>query len=290
MSLNNYIQKIKQYPLLPRKEEVNLARRAERGNEKALESLITSNLRLVVYYASKLYHSNSRIHYQDLISAGNEALIKAAKTYDWKKRVKFCTYAGNGIKWAMLKEIKNKTKGEICNLPSKIQKAIFKLQNGLGRMPTYEEIAEEVKEDVNYIYIALEMSKKPLSLEEAETFLESNTNYEDDEYLAQCKEPIHDYLDQYTNQILNAFDDLQLSPQKILRRKKMSEQINLALSKLNIKRKEIIMRNFGLGEYESQSLEDISKVLGVTRERVRALREKACSDLRKELYPLIRNF
>ncbi len=162
MKFHDYIKKIRQYSLLSRREEINLARRAERGNEKALESLITSNLRLVVYYANRLYHPNSDIYYQDLISAGNEALIKAARTYDWKRRVKFGTYAGIGIKWAMLNEIKRADTKEGKPLTNQIKKALFKLQKDLGRTPTSEEIAQEIKKDVCYVWLALEASKKTI--------------------------------------------------------------------------------------------------------------------------------
>ncbi len=124
-----------------------------------------------------------------------------------------------------------------------------------------------------------------MSLEEIEEFLENAANSDADEYLTQCREPIPDYLNQYTNQILGAFDELRPSLQKNFKTKKMSEQVNLALSKLNIKKREVVMRNFGIGEYEIQSLEDISKVLGVTRERVRVIRENALVDLKKNCIP-----
>lgn len=268
MNLKKYFKEIEKYPRLSRKEEVVLARRAERGNEKAREKLICSHLNLVVYISNN-YFNKYELSIGEKICAGNEGLLRAFETYDWRKG-KLVNYAFPYIRNKITKAISESNILGKNYTADKVKKAYFRLVKDFCREPTIEELSKEIKENPLETNLFLESAKKPLSIEEISDVLESEE--------AEIQSNKNLELNKYKPQLLNSF--LTIIPEEILKRKTEGERIHEALDKLPPREKDLIMRNFGMGEYECQSMVDISRIFNISKSRAGQIRDNGLRKLK----------
>ena len=259
-SLDLYLKEISNYPLLNREDEIELAKKIKKGNQKALEKLTRSNLRFVVSVAKK--YQNQGVSLADLINEGNVGLIgDAAHKFDETKGIKFISYAVWWIRQAILQALAEQSR--IVRVPLnragtlyKIGKKSNMLTQELGRKPTVEEIAEGMD-------ISLEEIRKTLSISQSHLSLDAPLTPGEDNRLL-------DYLP----------DNYNRGPAESAFENALSDAIEESLSTLKEREAKILRLYFGLGDQEPMTLEQIGSVLGITRERVRQIKEKAISRLR----------
>ncbi len=258
-SLNQYLREISRYPLLDREEEVRLAQGIRRGEEEALNKLVRSNLRFVVTVSKK--YQNRGVPLSDLINEGNLGLIRAARKFDETKGIKFISYAVWWIRQAILQALAEQ--GRIVRVPlnragiiHRIVKRKAKLVQELGREPTVGEIAEGMELSHEEVERTLAISRTHLSL---------------DAPVAPGEESrLLDYLP----------DRMSPGPDEEMIEKALTDALDKALSTLRSREAAILRQYFGLGDAAPMSLEEIGAGLGVTRERVRQIKEQALQRLR----------
>ncbi len=258
-SLALYLKEISDEPLLKAEEEAELARRIRKGDEKALEKLVKANLRFVVSVARQ--YRNRGLSLADLISEGNAGLVRAAKTFDEKKGCKFISYAIWWIRQRILQAIAEQSR--IVRLPlnragtlSRIGKTSGELGHQLGREPTPGEIAEHLDISEKEVNDTLKVSIPHLSID-------APTSDEDDSSL---REVIP--------------DTEAPSPDEEVIERSMQEDVAEALKTLTPREAKILTLYYGIGREEALTLEEIGRILGLTRERVRQIKEKAIKRLR----------
>jgi RNA polymerase primary sigma factor len=257
--LRLYFQEIDRYPLLKREEEGALCRRIKQGDTEALEILTRSNLRFVVSVALK--YQNLGLSLSDLIAEGNVGLMRAAHKFDEKRKVRFISYAVWWIRQAILQAISEQSR--VFRVPlnksgslQKIGKATSILTQTLGREPTEEEIANHIDMDRKEMNQLLKLTRVPISLDQSRGFDSDDSN-------------IRDYIP----------DENQRAPDEIAFEKMRTELINHVISMLNEREATILKLYYGLGDREPMTLEEIGAILGVTRERVRQIKERAIEKL-----------
>ena len=258
-SLDQYLRDISAYPLIDRDEEVRLAQRIRTGDGDALDKLVRSNLRFVVSVAKK--YQNQGVALADLINEGNLGLIRAAHKFDETKGIKFISYAVWWIRQAILQALAEQSR--IVRVPlnragtlHRIGKRANALLQELGREPTHEEIAEEMDISEEEVAKTISISQTHLSLDAPLTPGEDNK--------------LLDYLP----------DNLNPTPDEQTFEKALTEAIEESLSSLKEREAKILRLYFGLDGGEPMTLEQIGSLLGITRERVRQIKEKALSRLR----------
>lgn len=258
-SLDQYLREISQYPLISREEEVELARRIKQGCQESLDKLVRSNLRFVVSVAKK--YQNQGVSLADLINEGNLGLIRAAHKFDETKGIKFISYAVWWIRQAILQALAEQSR--IVRVPlnragtlHRIGKRSSELQQELGREPTVEEIAEGLD-------IPEEEVAKTLSISQSHLSLDAPLSPGED------------------NKLLDYLPDTQRpGPDDETFERALSESIKEVLSTLKEREAKILRLYFGLDGQEPMTLEEIGSMLGITRERVRQIKEKALNRLR----------
>lgn len=263
--LRRYLEEISQYPILNRKEEFQLGRRIrEKKDEAAKEKLILSNLRIVVYIAKKF--QNQGMTLSELINAGNEGLIQAVNKFDERKGYRFSTYSVWWIKRSIYEAI-NTQRGIMQKsfLARRIQQVTAKFIREHGREPTIEDLAKTLKNvDQKTISMALTELIPPYSLDET---------YDTDETETPYLETVR--LD------IEASDKLiEPPPEEIFKKKKEKERLEKAMKKLPPREQEVLKRYYGIGDYDEQNMEDISRIMNITRERVRQIRDNALRKLK----------
>jgi RNA polymerase primary sigma factor len=258
-SLDQYLKEISQYPLITREEEVELAKRIKKGDQAALEKLCRSNLRFVVSVAKK--YQNQGVSLADLINEGNLGLIRAAHKFDETKGIKFISYAVWWIRQAILQALAEQSR--IVRVPlnragtlHRIGKKSNSLLQELGREPTVEEIADGMD-------ISLEEVRKTMSISQSHLSLDAPLTPGEDNKLL-------DYLP----------DEYNPSPDDNAFERALGEAIQESLDTLKPREAKILKLYYGLDNQEAMTLEEIGSVLGITRERVRQIKEKALSRLR----------
>jgi len=258
-SLDQYLREISQYQLLTRDQEVDLAQRIRIGDAEALDMLVRSNLRFVVSVAKK--YQNQGVSLADLINEGNLGLIRAAHKFDETKGIKFISYAVWWIRQAILQALAEQSR--IVRVPlnragtlHRIGKRSSALQQELGREPTVEEISEGLDISEEEVAKTLSISQTHLSLDAPLTPGEDNK--------------LLDYLPDTQN----------LGPDDETFERALSESIEGVLSTLKEREAKILRLYFGLEGQEPMTLEEIGALLGITRERVRQIKEKALARLR----------
>lgn len=260
--LKQYLDEISRYELLDKEEEFELARQVRtRNDEDAKEKLICSNLRIVVYIAKRF--QSQGLSLSDLINAGNKGLIHATTKFDERKGYRFNTYSVWWIKRAIYDAI-NIEKGIVPRsyLAKRIQIKTLKFIQQKGREPTVEELAQTMKVDESAVSMALAELIPPYSLDE--TFDNSE----------------NPYIESVRFDIEGADNLISPAPDEIFHKKEQKEKLLTALSKLEPREREILKRNFGLDDYDTHSLEDISRIMNITRERVRQIKENALRKLK----------
>ncbi len=257
-SLDKYLQEIGREDLITVEEEVELAQRIKNGDRVALEKLTRANLRFVVSVAKQ--YQNQGLSLPDLINEGNLGLIKAAEKFDETRGFKFISYAVWWIRQSILQALAEQSR--IVRLPlnqvgslNKINKAFSKFEQENERRPSIEELSEELDIPVEKITDTMKVSGRHISVDAP--FVEGEDN---------------SLLDVMVN------DD---SPKadRVLIYESLSTEIDRALSTLTEREHDIIKKFFGIGMPE-MSLEEIGDEFGLTRERVRQIKEKAIRRLR----------
>lgn len=261
-SLDKYLQEIGREELITVEEEVELAQKIRKGGIEgriALEKLTRANLRFVVSVAKQ--YQNQGLSLPDLINEGNLGLIKAAEKFDETRGFKFISYAVWWIRQSILQALAEQSR--IVRLPlnqvgslNKISKAFSKFEQENERRPSPEELADELEIPVDKISDTLKVSGRHISVDAP--FVEGEDN---------------SLLDVLVN------DDSPMAD-KTLVNESLSKEIDRALSTLSEREKEIIQMFFGIGTQE-MTLEEIGDKFGLTRERVRQIKEKAIRRLRQ---------
>ncbi|UCF40720.1 MAG: sigma-70 family RNA polymerase sigma factor [Gemmatimonadota bacterium] len=258
-SLDQYLREISQYPLISREEEVDLAKRIKQSDEESLDKLVRSNLRFVVSVAKK--YQNQGVSLSDLINEGNLGLIRAAHKFDETKGIKFISYAVWWIRQAILQALAEQSR--IVRVPlnragtlHRIGKRSSALQQELGREPTVEEIAEGMDISEEEVAKTLSISQSHLSLDAPLTPGEDNK--------------LLDYLPDTQN----------AGPDQETFERALSDSIEEVLGTLKEREAKILRLYFGLDGQEPMTLEEIGSMMGITRERVRQIKEKALARLR----------
>ena len=258
-SLDKYLQEIGREQLLPVEEEVELSQRIRKGDRRALDELVRANLRFVVSVAKQ--YQNQGLSLPDLINEGNVGLIKAAEKFDETRGFKFISYAVWWIRQTILQALAEQSR--IVRLPlnqvsavNKITKAMTKFEQEFERKPSADELAELVNELPEKISDSLRASGRHVSVDAP--FIEGEEN---------------SLLDVMVNTDSPMAD-------KGLVSESLSTEIDRALGVLNEREKQIIERSFGINNQPEMTLEEIGETFGLTRERVRQIREKAIRKLR----------
>lgn len=258
-SLDRYLDEIGRYPLLDKEEEARLAKRIRDGDQEAVDTLVRANLRFVVSVARK--YGNQGVPLADLINEGNLGLIRAAHRFDETRGIKFITYAVWWIRQALLQALADQSR--VVRVPINRAGALHKIGRRRaamiqehGREPTAEELATELD-------MSEEEVEKTLALAQSHLSLEAPVAPGEDTRLL-------DYLpDQFSRR-----------PDEETFEKALTETINATLSTLTEREAAILRMYYGLDGDEPKTLEQIGRVMGITRERVRQVKEKALDRLR----------
>ena len=257
-SLDKYLQEIGHEELISVEEEVELAQRIKKGDHKALEKLTKANLRFVVSVAKQ--YQNQGLSLPDLINEGNVGLIKAAEKFDETRGFKFISYAVWWIRQSILQAIAEQSR--IVRLPlnqvgsvNKINRMLNKFEQEHERRPSIDEIADNVDIPQEKIEEAMKVSNRHVSVDAPFADGEDNS-----------------LLDVLPN------NDSPMADKKLVL-ESLREEINRALQTLNERERNIIEAFFGINQPE-MTLEEIGDKYGLTRERVRQIKEKAIRRLR----------
>jgi RNA polymerase primary sigma factor len=260
--LNRYLKEIGQISLLTSEQEVELARKIKRGDAKAREQMINSNLRLVVTIAHD--YANLGLPLLDLISEGNIGLTKAVERFDPTKGAKLSTYAAWWIKQAIKRALANQSKTiripvHLGDKIAKVRRVSLQMSDELGREPTDDELAEELGIASEKVAHLKSIGIRPASLD-APIAGEDSTEFGE-----------------------SVRDDGARSPFELLRDRNLLGEVGGLLDVLDQREKKIISQRFGLGGGKPKTLEDVGKDFGVTRERIRQLQNIALAKLRRAL-------
>lgn len=257
-SLDKYLQEIGKEDLITVEEEVELAQRIRKGDQKALEKLTRANLRFVVSVAKQ--YQNQGLSLPDLINEGNLGLIKAAEKFDETRGFKFISYAVWWIRQSILQALAEQSR--IVRLPlnqvgslNKINKAFSRFEQENERRPSPEELADSLDLPAEKVADTLRVSGRHISVDAP--FVEGEDN---------------SLLDVLVN------DDSPVADRTLIN-ESLSTEVERALSTLTERERDIIRLFFGINTQE-MTLEEIGEKFGLTRERVRQIKEKAIRRLR----------
>ncbi len=254
-----YLKEIGRVDLLSGQDEINLAKRIEEGDEEAKRRLAEANLRLVVSIA-KRYVGRGML-FLDLIQEGNMGLIKAVEKFDYRKGYKFSTYATWWIRQAITRAIADQARTiripvHMVETINKLIRVQRQLLQDLGREPSPEEIGEEMDLPPEKVREILKIAQEPVSLE-------TPIGEEDDSHLG-------DFIE----------DSEATSPAEHAAYEMLKEQLEDVLDTLTDREENVLRLRFGLDDGRTRTLEEVGKVFGVTRERIRQIEAKALRKLR----------
>ncbi|HEY2421581.1 MAG TPA: RNA polymerase sigma factor RpoD [Neobacillus sp.] len=254
-----YLKEIGRVDLLSAEEEIKLANRIEGGDEEAKRRLAEANLRLVVSIA-KRYVGRGML-FLDLIQEGNMGLIKAVEKFDYRKGFKFSTYATWWIRQAITRAIADQARTiripvHMVETINKLIRVQRQLLQDLGREPTPEEIGEDMDLTPDKVREILKIAQEPVSLE-------TPIGEEDDSHLG-------DFIE----------DQDATSPSEHAAYELLKEQLEDVLDTLTDREENVLRLRFGLDDGRTRTLEEVGKVFGVTRERIRQIEAKALRKLR----------
>src|SRR6478752_2821893 len=261
-SIKIYLREIMQTPLLTAQQEIELAARIKKGDQKARAWMIKANLRLVVKIAHD--YSNLGLPLLDLISEGNIGLMRAVERFDPAKGRKLSTYSAWWIKQSIRRALSNQSKTirlpvHLIDKIYKLSRASLQMSEELGREPTDEELAEEIGIPSAKLSQLKRVSIRPASLDA----------------------PISDDDSTAFGEIVG--DEDAQTPFESFRDKNMRDELSELLEVLDDREHKIILMRFGLDDGKPKILEEIGKKFGVTRERIRQLQNIALAKLRRAL-------
>ena len=258
-----YLSEIGFSPLLTAKEEVDLGRKAIKGDEAARNRMVESNLRLVVKIARK--YLNRGLDFADLIEEGNLGLMHAVEKFDPELGFRFSTYATWWIRQTVERAIMNQAR--TIRLPVYILKELNlywstarELAKKLDHEPTPEEVAAKLKKPVEEVRHMMDLGKDTTSLDEI--------IFSDGERTV--AEGVAD--ENNDNPIFSLEDE------------SMAQSINVCLEELDLKQQAVIVRRFGLRGHKKSTLDEVGKQMGLTRERVRQIQIAAMRKLQRILW------
>ena len=261
MALEKYLNDIGKIPLVSIDEEASLARRIRMGDDVALEKLTEANLRFVVSVAKQ--YQNQGLTLSDLINEGNVGLMKAARRFDETKGFKFISYAVWWIRQSILQSIVEHSR--LVRMPlnkmasyNKVNEAYIGFVQEFERDPTNEELGELLDMTAKEVENMLRSSNRHVSVD-------ANIGGEDSDATM---------LDLMTV-------EGEVMPDHVLIDESMREEVQQGLSILNEREKEVISAYYGLNQANAWTLEEIGEAFGLTRERVRQIKERAIRRLRK---------
>ncbi|MDP4182347.1 MAG: RNA polymerase sigma factor RpoD [Bacillota bacterium] len=254
-----YLKEIGKVPLLSADEEIELAKRMERGDSESKRRLAEANLRLVVSIA-KRYVGRGML-FLDLIQEGNLGLIKAVEKFDYRKGYKFSTYATWWIRQAITRAIADQARTiripvHMVETINKLIRVSRQLLQELGREPAPEEIAKEMGMSVDKVREIMKISQEPVSLE-------TPIGEEEDSHLG-------DFIP----------DDDAPAPAEAAAFTLLKEQLIDVLDTLTAREEKVLRLRFGLDDGRARTLEEVGKEFNVTRERIRQIEAKALRKLR----------
>ncbi|HCR35984.1 RNA polymerase sigma factor RpoD [Candidatus Woesebacteria bacterium GWC2_33_12] len=259
--VRQYLREIGRVPLLNAEDEIEYAKRYEKQEKRAKDKLTESNLRLVVSIAKK--YIGRGLSLLDLIQEGNQGLIRAVEKYDWRKGFKFSTYATWWVRQAITRAIADQARTiripvHMVETINKLYRASRRLMQELGREPTPEEIGEQVELDGDRVREIFKIAQETTSLEAPVG--------EDQESL------LGDFIP----------DESQLSPVDQASKQLLKDHLDEVLGTLTEREAKVLKLRFGLEGTKQMTLEEVGRVFGVTRERIRQIEAKA---LRKLKHP-----
>ena len=260
-NLVNYVKEISKYKSLTIEEEQELARQIQNGSKEAKEKLTKANLKLVIMIARKVIHT-SKLPMTDLIQEGNIGLMVAIDKFNWKFGYRFATYASWWIKQAMFKAISEQSHS--VKIPVYIQETLSKYSKIKSEMEkecqkeiSIDEVAKKMKTDSGKINNYLNAYKKTLSLE-------------------------GDYEMQNGSEVklIDIIEDKKSSISKEIESESLKKDIMSLLKNLKEREQKVITMRFGIGGNERQTLEEIGKIYGVTKECIRQTEARALNKLK----------
>lgn len=254
-----YLREIGKEKLLSSAQEVDLAQKIEAGNIEARDKLITANTRLVVSIAKK--HMGRGLEFLDLIQEGNKGLMKAVDKFDWRRGFKFSTYATWWIRQAITRAIADQARTiripvHMIETINKFKKAQRELEQKFERQPTPKEIAKHMKIEEDKAREIMKISLEPTSLEN----------------------PVGEEKDTLLKEFVS--DTQGLRPEEVASYELLKGQIGGVLDTLSPRERKVLELRFGLEDHQPRTLEEVGKVFGVTRERIRQIEAKALRKLR----------
>jgi len=265
-NLKQYFKEIRNFKLLSHQEEIELAKKIEKGDKKAFNEMVNSNLRLVVNIAKKYITPEWKL--SDLIQEGNIGLIKSVQKFDFRKNVRFSTYASWWIKQSITRSISNKRR--TIRLPHrkeeklrKINKTIDELSQALNRIPTIKEIAEKL--GYNEIDV---LNLKTIS--EKISSIDAEVN---DEGL----------------NFINLIDDYKHSPEVEFDKIILAKETDEVLGKLKEKERQVLKLRYAFEKRKKQTLKSIAEDLGISPETVRQIEIKATRKI-KENFSYLKDY
>ncbi|HEY9793780.1 MAG TPA: sigma-70 family RNA polymerase sigma factor [Candidatus Obscuribacterales bacterium] len=262
-SVQLYLRSIGRVKLLSASEEIELARRIGKGDEIAKKLLVQANLRLVVSVAKK--YQGRGLPFLDLIQEGNLGLIRAAEKFDPERGYKFSTYATWWIRQGITRSLADKSRTirvpvHMVETINNLRKVTRKLSQELGRRPTMEELAKAMNVSLTKIKDILAANRVPVSLD---------TPYGEDE----------------DNSLGDVVQDESTTPPEVSTESAlMVKDIRGVLSFLTPREREILILRYGLKDGQQRTLEQVGKLVGITRERTRQIELKALRALRQSDY------
>jgi RNA polymerase primary sigma factor len=259
-SIKLYFKEISKVKLLTRAEEITLAKRIEKGDMEAKQRLVSSNLRLVIKIAKK--YMNLGLPFQDIIEEGNLGLIKAAEKFSWRRGFKFSTYATWWIRQAITRSLANYSRTvrvpvHVSEDINRLQKTVRELTRKWGREPDPIEIARAARISLNRLHRLQVLAQKDISLEVPIGDDPGSKSFGDFLEDANAAGPDINTLEHLT-----------------------SEKMLKLIKELGEKEQKVILMRFGFGGETPKTLEETGRHLGVTRERIRQIEEKALKKIR----------
>lgn len=254
-----YLKDIGKVPLLSVEKEVELAKKVEKGDERARQELIEANLRLVVSIAK--HYVGRGMQFLDLIQEGNLGLMRAVEKFDYRKGYKFSTYATWWIKQAITRAVADQARTiripvHMVETINRIIRLKRKMTQELGREPKIDELAEKLEMSEERVRDILKLAQEPISFETPVGEEESH---------------LGDFIP----------DDGNDSPTDKATYSFLKEQLNEVLDGLTEREEKVIKLRFGLEDGKPKTLEEVGKEFNVTRERIRQIEAKALRKLRQ---------